>query len=705
MSNQTDRRDLTPGSLLNQIPGWIPALTILVLYIIWYTPYLTIGSTTSDDAFLLLQGLSDDFWLQVSHYVEQSARLGMYAFNLLGQVPYLIDNFWFYQATKFLSISFAFITYYLLFRTVTGSPTLAMVFGLVSFISYPHNWDHDSITSYPFIFTSLAGIVNSSLILVWRAFPKYSILGIGLFAFAIVAYEAFPAFILLMLGLIWTRQEAFEKRTNVRGLFFRILPFGLVIFIWVIVYVIARNIFPANYGGTQMAFSIKDAFGIFFTYVSSAFPTVLYFREFDFTDLGRMLINLPLGHLLVLASGWAIATSAIFKWFNYDHALSKRLYIFFGLLIAIPHMTFMISSKYQAWYDGGSVFYVMGFFSHFGWTALLIIAGWNLLHRHKTSKHRKFIQATFSFLVLLFVSTASVLSHHHQSWQQESTERWTSLSSLEISPDKNYVIHAPNLIEHLSIVQPPESYWLEYAKRKWGDNVKITFTLADFEQLKAASPEAIAIRLFSASSLQREFATLRTLFPEAQSYSASRSLPKAFKVDEFKNNSNALLLSVKAEPGYQLLAQATHLMIFGDSQDRPHGTTPLPLLDQTTNYEVVQALDSNVIETAWGRALMMHPGKDEPSQLQIPIAGKNATAFATGVYLGHTAGHVVFKVRQGDNVLFEQQISDKVFLQTPDLPINPNSDQTLLLEVEAPNGPNLAWSYWVEPTLLINSHL
>jgi hypothetical protein len=189
-------------------------LTVLPLIHSWYT--------TNDDAYFAI-GI-DEGWR--SPWIFDARRSGRIQHVLAGQLMPIAYGWGSYALGKAIGLATILsnvAALAVLVRVLTGDVRLALLAAVCFFAFVQNTWDHNLLTSYPFIIGSALTAYLLSVAAWWRALhgaPRMAIVSVVLFAYGLFIYESFmtyavvfPVMTLAVAGGPWTERLVRAIRT------------------------------------------------------------------------------------------------------------------------------------------------------------------------------------------------------------------------------------------------------------------------------------------------------------------------------------------------------------------------------------------------------------------------------------------------------------------------------------------------------------
>lgn len=475
-------------------------LILLSLIILTLFPHLQTKFTTNDDTITELQAQQGSrLAIAVNEAIEQGRFQYVFSY-LLAFTPYLLNNIWYYQFISLGSILLNFLLYFIVIKKLSKSKPLAMFATILAFAFLQINWQHNLITSYPFLYHLGFSMFLLSIMFFLKAIENrshlHNIFSAILFFMACMTYEAFVPLIfiypLLIVILICKGFSSFEAiRAKV---IYSLAPYLSVVFVYLGTYFVFRSFFPGKYSGVHFGIlSFKQVLDVLMQFLTSTLPGYFYMRDpismavtfdgltEDYVGLGALFRQIKgewflKGCMVLIASYYLLRQS--------NNIFTKRIFLsilfFGGGIMILPLLLLGFTPKYQEWVANGILAYVPCYFSYFGTILVisLVLTGINQI-----IFYRKLIHSIFIILVSGAMFSASLATDFYNYYvaldQQFSQAKWNAFDfflqtgDFKQIPDGS-VVYAPTLWRYRGILANHSSYWSDYVRTKTRRNILIT---------------------------------------------------------------------------------------------------------------------------------------------------------------------------------------------------------------------------------------
>lgn len=490
-------------------------LAVIVIAIVVVFPLFTTGYTTHDDT---RTGLSSYLNIRYEQALNKAAEVGrvsvLMGYCLYGSkyspivLPYLIDSVWYYKSVALGAIALNIALFaYALYQIIPQR--LFSVFFVIFFLTtLQGSWEHNLITSYPFVFC----LEISELLLCFIFLLKYlksqnkyywviSIILTGVLFFTSPDFREFNIlyFIVFFCVIYFNLRQTIREQQVAISKALRIFsPYLLIIAIYLCIYFTFRYYHPSIYVGNQAAFSSPiSCLKVLYQYTIASFPTYIYFHYGFLFDTYSDLVqghNIIFGVVNNLKPEWLIK-SVVASYFVYSLlfnnllSFSRKKILSLSVtsicLILFPIILLSVVPKYQKWIEVGSLSYAYGYHVFFG-VVLLIITVIVFINGILPKNN-----ARFGYVVILAmcVGLMSILTDYANYYvaksQTQSQKKWKIFDAFVDAVDlpDNSFVYAPSLWQHIGIVANDPTYWTDYYRlKKRPDNKNVVFS-NDLEQL------------------------------------------------------------------------------------------------------------------------------------------------------------------------------------------------------------------------------
>ena len=485
--------------------GTVNIFLLLVLTLITFYPLLSGGFTTHDDASFAINVWSGQTWEFTKAISAGEGRFSfLWAFPF-SAVPYVIDNRLWYLAVKYGAVVLLLSAlYYSIFKIFKSSWTALTAVALYLAI-IQNGWEHNALTSYPFVFNAYAALFLVSLGLFASAIERNSLSLAylsGVLYFFSMGSELFvlffPFYVALMLMQIG-QKESILKRLNTGKKY--IFAVALPLIIYLACYFIWRRIHPSNYEGLVLnEIDLLAIIRVILTYSLTAFPLAsLHFYHApgdpllftSSTNLHVLLSQLNISHFIKpAASGLLFARLMIAAKFNKQQSRTFLIgAALAGIGIFIPNLLLGLTARHQSWVGGGTYSYVYTYYSFISAIIFLalLLAYINAKSLLWLPKYRAVMVSTTVIIIMILSFFVEVRNQNFAFDQKLAHRKWqlmdvliNSRAFMEI-PDGARVL-APTLLPNRGYAFVSLDDWQSYVKYK--TNKRITFSNGPCEEMK-----------------------------------------------------------------------------------------------------------------------------------------------------------------------------------------------------------------------------
>lgn len=462
-----------------------------------FYPLLFVGFTTNDDLMLAIESGQGNFWGSAHKFSAEQGRVGFLWAHPLFQVPYFFDNRIWYLATKYGSIFLSLAALYYAIFKIFRSSWIALA-SLVLFLAFVQNgWDHNALTSYPFVFNFLIALFLVSLGLFCDAIDRKSLALAGLSAglyFLVLVNEFFVLFFPCYVAILASRGEpggSFRERFASGWKY--LLAIAVALVLYVAIYLTWRTLHPSSYTGNRPdgILDFLAAANVVATYGLSAFPVASLGFLFSPAEqlsyansvgLEAILSDLS-GASLIKACAAGLLFARLIHSANFDVPRARTLLVgaaFAFVAIFLPNVLVALTKKYQFWVASGSKSYL---YTYHSFIAAVVFAA--LMLAYLKVKARRWnpktttVLASVGIMATICVSLAVDVRNQYIAFDQKLSHRKWQLMDYVIQspafadiPDGSTVV-APTLGAHQrGVAWAPNFYWTRYVKYKTGKNVR-----------------------------------------------------------------------------------------------------------------------------------------------------------------------------------------------------------------------------------------
>ena len=468
---------------------------LMMLAVILFYPLLFVGFTTNDDANIAIDFGHDSIWQAAWEYSFNQGRFSFWWQYPLFYVPYAVDNRLWYLVVKFgLTFMLLGAIFYAVFQLFRSS-WIALA-ALVFFLGFIQNsWDHNLVTSLPFVYNFFASLFLLSIGLFSQALARKSValayLAALLYFFAL-ANEAFALFFPFYIAVILMHGAAGESildRFRAGQKYLLAVTLGLAAY--VATYLLWQRFYPSGYSGNTLYWSDLGATAnVIATFSLSALPLPsLHFlvspedqlRLMNSSGWRTIVAGLTPVHLIKPA----IVGLLFLRLLTVRDATvpAPRTLIAGGALalagIFLPNVLLGFTKQYQILLAAHNTAYL---YTYHSFVSAVICAA--LFTAYLTVKSRSWRAAPRLAMIITGVVAMMVLSfavevrNEYIAFDQKLSHRkWELMDVVIRSPDfraipDGAIVVAPTLSGHQrGNAHAPSYYWSSYTKFKTGKNV------------------------------------------------------------------------------------------------------------------------------------------------------------------------------------------------------------------------------------------
>lgn len=425
---------------------------VIVLTLI---PFFRVGFTTGDDLEYYLTRLQGfRYWLtDADIYAKAQGRFFFYLTKPIGNLPYLIDNFYYTRIVQyfFLLASYGFFAYFIfkVFKSKHLSFMLLLMLMTWTQVTFNH---HIPTISHPFAFSFSFILCLSACLLFIRYTEtgryKPVIWSAVLFFIAALFYENN----LLFLGVFGLyilirnfRGQSVSAALKSKRLYREIGPFIASGLLFIGIYYVYQYFHSTLYRGNAITgdFSFSHFFQILWHCTTIVLPGMNFLMEqstlaFNSPLLGGYSPHLffALTHAPVHVYVWAVLACLLFaRYLAPDVSISRRKWMG-GILIAVflsffVHTLIGMAEKYNTEYYSWMRGYITSYYALFGVTLALALGLFGIMQWGRPHKWLYRILSG-SAIVLMFITlvlTGYANDHISREWQR-SQNRFAVLNEL-----------------------------------------------------------------------------------------------------------------------------------------------------------------------------------------------------------------------------------------------------------------------------------
>lgn len=412
---------------------------VIVLTLI---PFFRVGFTTGDDLEYYLTRLQGfRYWLtDAAAYAQGQGRFFFYLSKPFGNIPYLIDNFYFTKTVQYLSLlaAYGLFAYFVfkIFKSRTLSLVLLLLLITWTQITFNH---HIPTIAYPFSFSFVFILCLWACLLFIRytETARYGLViwSAVLFFIAALFYEncllcsgVFGLYILIRNIRIHSLKNVFKTPAFYK----EILPFCLAGMVYLSCYFGYRFLVTSDYNGTALAghFSLSHFWRILWHCTVIVLPALNFFMEqsvMAFGDSCGTIAHTGFALLHAPARVYILAATTCLLFVYYVRKNDVRIpcaQLIAGIVIAVGlsfffHSLIGATEKYNAEWYSWMRGYTTSFYALFGITLTISLALFGLMQVCEPYKwlYRTMLTAATALLFISLVLTGYANEYISREWQ------------------------------------------------------------------------------------------------------------------------------------------------------------------------------------------------------------------------------------------------------------------------------------------------
>lgn len=467
----------------------------LISVTIFLASLVGIKYVTNDDIWQSAWRLSGDWFAAGHHLAVIHGRLFKPA-SIALFVPYAFDNPVYYAITYLGPIVVAALLAARLVRVAVPVVGMACLFLLLFFAFAQNSFDHNLFSAVPFVWEAAWGMILSGALLLHRAIgkQKISIAIVGALFVLLGMIEALVPFALLFLVIAQINKGGLRRNA------LYLLPYAVVMVVWMGAWLWWRNLYPSQYEGSSFGGDISPTriLRTIWTYGIGGAPFSTIWNDTAVATLATFKEGFGVKWVV---KAIAVAAGLLFlaRIFARQASGSISIKYFVGVLVFafLPVALLGLTPKYQEWVQNGSHAYVYSHFSYFAWIALVAMLFVRLV---------QYVRSEILFIVLAIAGgTGSLLadwSNYETNFQQKlSARKWETFDHfLESRAYENVAggsrVYYVGLDVARGIAATDPSYWTYYSRVRTGKEVQF---VSDIEGIQA-SPNPTYLLLFEDES-------------------------------------------------------------------------------------------------------------------------------------------------------------------------------------------------------------
>jgi len=459
----------------------VDGLLFVTLFILAVLPLWSIRFTTADDMSAHVQWLLHGLSLGVP-FAEAQGRF-MFAYTWpVAAFPYLIDSEYWLFSTRVIGLLVPIVAMSWAARRVFGSSRVANLAAILVLVLTQNGWEHNLITSYPFVFHMYSASYFVSVGLFALSVERRSVLiacGAALFYFFALSSESF---VLLAPTYLWLlryipRQQRYGKSISTHPAWRCLVPMYLTLFLYLVAYWGWRLIFGGStYEGNVIdGGELQDMLAVIWHYSVNGLPIQSLMALPSSSQ--QLLSSSPISIMMLILQS-LIATILVVRILRSTHGKPQKNGSLGEEIVALLLAGFLVNAllatnaKYQNWVASGSRSYVLTQYSTYFFVLLLALVAVRLISLRPLNSVSSLVKKRWfaAISIGVFALTLSVGLYNKRFFdeQQSSTQKWTLVDKWIASKEFAKVIpgstiYAPTLIRHqIGIARTPTTYWPDY---------------------------------------------------------------------------------------------------------------------------------------------------------------------------------------------------------------------------------------------------
>ena len=469
-------------------------LLFLLLLVVVY-PLFSGGFTTHDDVVTAIFKWTGHTWEWATDASVAQGRVTFLWTLPLSAVPFILDNRFWYLAIKYGSLCLLLSALYYSIWKLFKSSWIALV-SVVLFLAIVQNgWEHNALTSYPFIFNFLGAAFLFSLGLFALAIERKNLILAsvsGCLYFVSLGVELFVLFFPLYLAIFLSKITQGEGL--IEGIRYGkkyIAAIAIPLMAYLAIYLSWRLRFPSDYEGNTISLvSIPAAIKVILTYSLTAFPLA-----------SLKLYSSPGDPLPFISTGWAAFNSLNATHFIkpvvvgllFARILNRRFFevpqtrillvgaMLAGIGIFIPNVLLGFTARHPAWVGSGNYSYVYTYYSFVSAVVFLaLLLAYVNVKSQAWHSYARMIFVTVVIAGMMILSFAVEGRNQYFALDQKLAHRkWQLMEAIIKSPaftdiPDGSTIVAPtwlSSVRNIAAVFPDD--WNSYIKYKTGKSVRL----------------------------------------------------------------------------------------------------------------------------------------------------------------------------------------------------------------------------------------
>ncbi len=387
-------------------------------------------------------------------------------------VPYAFDNPVYYTLTYLGPIVLAALLAARLLRVAVPIVGMACLFLLLFFAFAQNSFEHNPFSAVPFVWEAAWVLLLAGALLLQHAIGKQKILVavVGALLVLLGMIEAFVPFALLFLAIAQVNRGGLRRN----GIY--LLPYAIVMAIWMGLWLWWHQSHPSQYAGSSFAGAIAPMriLHAIWVYGTGGAPFATIWNDTAVVTLATFKEGFGIGWV-VKASAVAAGLFFLAKIFAQQAVGTISIKHFVGVLILVflPVALLGLTPKYQDWVQSGSHAYVYSHFSYFAWIALVAMSFVCLV---------QYARSEMLFIILAIAGAAGSLvadwSNYETNLQQKlSARKWETFDHFLKSHTYSNVASGSrvyylglDVARGIAVTDP--IYWTYYSRARSGKEVQ-----------------------------------------------------------------------------------------------------------------------------------------------------------------------------------------------------------------------------------------
>lgn len=359
---------------------------LLVISLLTLVPFIYTGFSNGDDLIYYVNLRNSNIWSTASFYAQDHGRFFFYLTIPFAHLMYVFDNYLITKALNVILVFANFITLGLIVKEIFKDKWLGYLSFLILITFVSIKGIFNPIVSYPIFFTFsfllILLAIYFSVLYFNKSKNKHYVLSFIILFFGILFYESYLLYTPLIIYFIYKSGNDLSKKERI----VKIIPFIILLLLYVITYLCYRSAYHSNYSGNSLAtdFSVVKFLNTLLNFATGAYPMVITLSDgigvyggnsYLISNTWQNISNLILfEHITWLVK--AIIISILLYQIVLRINISNKLILFKILIVSfiyiyIPSLPLALTQKYISY--GGFPNYVTTYFSVFAVTVCFSI--------------------------------------------------------------------------------------------------------------------------------------------------------------------------------------------------------------------------------------------------------------------------------------------------------------------------------------------